>query len=182
MSRITQLLAVLAVMALLAGCKQSGTTGGATTSGASTSTGTSATTATSTTAATTTAGVTTLALPGAPITGISEQMRGGMKMYDMVAGVGTEAKSGMMVKIAYSGWLTDGTPFDSSVGKNDGYSLRLGNAEVIKGWDEGIVGMKVGGKRKLVIPPDMAYGAQGYPGAIPPNSTLVFDLELVDAH
>jgi FKBP-type peptidyl-prolyl cis-trans isomerase FkpA len=174
MSRITRLLAVLAVMAALVGCKESGST--------TTATGGATTSATTTTPATFNSGATSMTLPGAPITGITEQMRGGMKIYDLVVGPGTEAKTGMMVKVAYSGWLTDGTPFDSSVGKNDGYSLRLGNAEVIKGWDQGIVGMKVGGKRKLVIPPDLGYGSQGYPGAIPPNATLVFDLELVDAH
>ncbi|HEY6308435.1 MAG TPA: FKBP-type peptidyl-prolyl cis-trans isomerase [Candidatus Angelobacter sp.] len=96
----------------------------------------------------------------------------------MKVGTGATAMSGKKVKVHYTGWLTTGKKFDSSVGKAP-FEFKLGGGEVIKGWDEGVVGMKVGGKRQLRIPPDLAYGARGYPGLIPPNSTLVFDVELV---
>jgi FKBP-type peptidyl-prolyl cis-trans isomerase len=79
----------------------------------------------------------------------------------------------------YTGWLTNGKKFDSNAGTGQPFTVKLGGGQVIKGWDEGIPGMKVGGKRQLRIPPEMAYGAQGYPGVIPPNSTLVFDVELL---
>jgi FKBP-type peptidyl-prolyl cis-trans isomerase len=84
------------------------------------------------------------------------------------------------VKVDYTGWLTDGKQFDSSVGTGHPFQFMLGASQVIKGWDEGVVGMKVGGKRQLRIPPDLAYGAKGYPGAIPPNATLIFDVQLLD--
>ncbi len=180
MSRLTRLVAVSAVLAALAGCQQSDSTGTAAgTSEKSSAKGAagSSSATTSTTTATSSTGATTMALPGAPITGIPEQMRGGMKMYDLEVGPGSEATEGKMVKVKYTGWLTDGTQFDSGT-----YSFGLGAGQVVKGWDVGIAGMKVGGKRKLVIPPDMGYGAQGYPGAIPPNATLVFDTELLEVH
>jgi len=82
--------------------------------------------------------------------------------------------------VNYTGWLTDGTKFDSSVGRAPFTVEQLGSAPVIKGWNEGIVGMKVGGKRQLKIPSDLAYGDRGYPGAIPPKATLIFDVELLD--
>lgn len=103
----------------------------------------------------------------------------GLKIEEVVVGTGKMAGPGMQVSVAYTGTLTDGTQFDSSVGRQP-YAFVLGKQEVIAGWDEGIKGMKVGGKRKLTIPPDMAYGARGYPPVIPPNSTLLFDVELVD--
>jgi FKBP-type peptidyl-prolyl cis-trans isomerase len=89
------------------------------------------------------------------------------------------AQAGQTVKVHYTGWLTTGKKFDSSVGKAPFEVTPLGSAPVIKGWNEGIVGMKVGGKRQLRIPPDLAYGADGSPGAIPPNATLIFDVRLL---
>jgi len=91
---------------------------------------------------------------------------------------GTPAKAGDTVTVNYTGWLTDGTKFDSSVGK-DPFTFHLGAGEVIKGWDEGVEGMRVGDKRKLTIPPALGYGAQGAPGAIPPNATLVFEVDMI---
>jgi FKBP-type peptidyl-prolyl cis-trans isomerase len=98
---------------------------------------------------------------------------------DLVVGQGAEAVSGKSVSVHYTGWLTNGSKFDSSVDRNEPFEFRLGAGQVIKGWDQGVVGMRVGGKRKLTIPPEMGYGARGFPGAIPPNSTLVFEVELL---
>jgi FKBP-type peptidyl-prolyl cis-trans isomerase len=94
-------------------------------------------------------------------------------------GTGVEAVAGKTVDVHYTGWLTDGKKFDSSVDRGRPFTFALGKGQVIKGWDQGVQGMKVGGKRKLTIPPDLAYGAKGFPGAIPPNSTLVFEVELL---
>jgi FKBP-type peptidyl-prolyl cis-trans isomerase FkpA len=102
-----------------------------------------------------------------------------LKKDDLVEGVGTLAEKGERVSVHYTGWLTDGTKFDSSLDRGQPFELTLGAGQVIKGWDEGIVGMKVGGKRKLTIPPELGYGERGFPGAIPPGSTLVFDVELL---
>jgi FKBP-type peptidyl-prolyl cis-trans isomerase len=103
----------------------------------------------------------------------------GLQIEELVAGTGPEAKSGQIVKVHYTGWLTTGKKFDSSHDRGDPFQFKLGAGQVIKGWDEGVKGMKVGGKRKLTIPPDLGYGARGFPGAIPPNSTLVFEVELL---
>jgi FKBP-type peptidyl-prolyl cis-trans isomerase len=97
---------------------------------------------------------------------------------DTVVGKGAAAKSGDSVTVNYTGYLTDGTKFDSSVGKAP-FTFPLGAGQVIPGWDQGVAGMKVGGKRKLTIPPDLGYGAAGAGGVIPPNATLVFDVEML---
>ena len=112
------------------------------------------------------------------INGGKRKMANGLQMEDVVVGEGPEAKAGDTVSVHYTGKLTDGTQFDSSVGRAP-FDFQLGAGMVIKGWDQGVAGMKVGGKRKLTIPPELGYGARGFPGAIPPNSTLVFDVELL---
>jgi FKBP-type peptidyl-prolyl cis-trans isomerase FkpA len=105
----------------------------------------------------------------------------GLKYIDLEAGDGQEATGpGQTVIVHYTGWLEDGTKFDSSKDRDDPFSFPLGVGFVIKGWDEGVVGMKVGGKRKLTIPPEIGYGEAGAGGAIPPNATLVFEVELLE--
>ena len=103
----------------------------------------------------------------------------GLKYEDEAAGEGIEAKAGNTVDVHYTGWLRDGTEFDSSRGRGKPFSFKLGAGQVIKGWDEGVAGMKVGGKRKLVIPSALAYGKRGAAGAIPPDAELTFDVELL---
>jgi FKBP-type peptidyl-prolyl cis-trans isomerase len=98
---------------------------------------------------------------------------------DEVVGKGPSAKSGDRVTVHYTGWLVDGTKFDSSKDRHQPFSFALGAGKVIPGWDQGVAGMKVGGKRKLTVPPDMGYGARGAGGVIPPNATLVFEVELL---
>ncbi|MBX3271764.1 MAG: FKBP-type peptidyl-prolyl cis-trans isomerase [Sandaracinaceae bacterium] len=102
-----------------------------------------------------------------------------MKIEDLLVGEGAEAKSGSSVAMHYTGRLTDGTKFDSSLDRGQTFDFTLGQGRVIVGWDEGIPGMRVGGKRRLTIPPEKAYGARGFGNIIPPNSTLVFEVELV---
>jgi FKBP-type peptidyl-prolyl cis-trans isomerase len=102
-----------------------------------------------------------------------------LKIEELVAGTGPEAKTGQTVTVHYTGWLTSGSKFDSSVDRKQPFNFKLGAGEVIKGWDQGVAGMKVGGKRKLTIPPELGYGSRGFPGAIPPNSTLIFEVELL---
>lgn len=103
----------------------------------------------------------------------------GLVIKDEVVGKGPAAKSGDTVTVNYTGWLTDGTKFDSSLDRNQPFTFPLGAGQVIPGWDQGVAGMKVGGKRKLTIPPELGYGAQGAGGTIPPNATLVFEVELL---
>lgn len=99
---------------------------------------------------------------------------------DLVVGSGKEAVSGSRISVNYKGTLLNGTQFDSSYDRGEPFSFTLGAGEVIAGWDQGFNGMKVGGKRKLTIPPQLGYGAQGAGSEIPPNSTLVFEVELLD--
>jgi FKBP-type peptidyl-prolyl cis-trans isomerase FkpA len=103
----------------------------------------------------------------------------GLQYEDLVAGDGAEAVAGKTVTVHYTGWLTDGTQFDSSLDRGQPFEFLLGAGAVIPGWDEGLQGMKVGGKRRLVIPPDLAYGSQAVGGVIPANSTLIFKVELI---
>ena len=102
-----------------------------------------------------------------------------MKTNDLVVGTGPAAVSGNTVTVHYTGWLTDGTKFDSSLDRNDPFEFVLGAHQVIAGWDQGVAGMRVGGKRELTIPPDLAYGSSGAGGVIPPNATLRFEVELL---
>jgi FKBP-type peptidyl-prolyl cis-trans isomerase len=102
----------------------------------------------------------------------------GLQIQDITEGTGATAETGKVVAMHYTGWLMDGKKFQSSLDRGKPYTIKLGAGEVIKGWDEGIVGMKVGGKRKLTIPPNLAYGEAGR-GPIPPNSTLVFEVDLM---
>ena len=106
----------------------------------------------------------------------------GLQFLDEKVGDGTEAKSGNNVEVHYTGTLKNGKKFDSSRDRNEPFSFPLGRGKVIKGWDEGVAGMKEGGKRKLVIPANLGYGERGAPPAIPPNSVLLFDVELLKVH
>jgi FKBP-type peptidyl-prolyl cis-trans isomerase len=106
-------------------------------------------------------------------------MPSGLQYQDLVVGDGAQAAAGDQVSVHYTGWLEDGTKFDSSVDRNQPFDFTLGQGMVIAGWDEGVAGMREGGKRKLIIPPDLAYGAAGYPPTIPPSATLVFEVELL---
>lgn len=151
------------------GCKQSGevSSSGSATSATGTSSGATTTDAGGSSAAVTSGGGNEVTLPN------------GLRYQDLKVGDGALAETGKTISVHYTGTLPNGTQFDSSVGGSP-YTLKLGAGTVIKGWDEGIKGMRVGGKRKLTIPPDMAYGATGYPPVIPPNSTLLFDVELME--
>jgi len=102
-----------------------------------------------------------------------------LQIEELQAGTGDVAAAGNMVDVHYTGWLTDGSKFDSSVDRGTPFSFQLGAGKVIKGWDLGVAGMKVGGKRKLTIPAHLGYGAGGFGSVIPPNSTLVFEVELL---
>lgn len=103
----------------------------------------------------------------------------GLKYDDLVEGNGDTATAGQMVTVHYTGWLENGQKFDSSKDRNDPFRFKLGAGQVIRGWDEGVAGMKIGGTRKLTIPAHLGYGARGAGGVIPPNATLIFDVELL---
>ncbi len=113
------------------------------------------------------------------VTGDGVKAESGLQYWDIKVGAGDVAKDGDHVKVHYTGWLASGKKFDSSVDANQPYEFTLGKGEVIKGWDEGVAGMKVGGKRQLRIPPELAYGEAGHPPQIPQNATLIFDVQLL---
>ncbi len=150
-------LAAVALVAIV-GCQQANKSGSTTTT----------TTTTTTTDTNATAAEVTLA--------------DGLKIIDLKVGDGAEATEGSTVSVHYTGWLTDGSKFDSSVDRGQPFSFRLGAQQVIRGWDEGVKGMKVGGKRKLTIPSALAYGDAGRPPVIPEKATLVFDVELLSVN
>jgi FKBP-type peptidyl-prolyl cis-trans isomerase FkpA len=106
-------------------------------------------------------------------------MPNGMEFIDVQIGTGDEAQPDKLVTVHYTGWLTDGKKFDSSRDRNRPFDFQLGAGNVIRGWDTGVAGMKVGGQRRLIIPANLGYGARGAPPVIPPNATLIFDVELL---
>lgn len=121
------------------------------------------------------------AFPGDATTEKIQTTASGLRYIDMTAGEGTAAVSGQTVTVHYTGYLLNGKKFDSSRDRDEAFEFELGAGHVIKGWDEGVAGMKPGGTRKLIIPPDLGYGARGAGGVIPPNAELIFDVELLKA-
>ena len=116
------------------------------------------------------------------VTGAGVTTKSGLKYWDIKVGSGNTAKKGSTAKVHYTGWLLDnGKKFDSSLDRGEPFTFIVGAGQVIKGWDEGVAGMKVGGKRQLRIPPELGYGASGAGGVIPPNAYLIFDVELLAA-
>jgi FKBP-type peptidyl-prolyl cis-trans isomerase len=113
------------------------------------------------------------------VTGKPKTTPSGVEYWDITPGTGATAESGKKVTVNYTGWLTNGKQFDSSIGRAP-FKFQLGAGQVIKGWDDGVAGMKVGGKRQLRIPPNLGYGSRGAGGVIPPNATLIFDVELLE--
>jgi FKBP-type peptidyl-prolyl cis-trans isomerase len=113
------------------------------------------------------------------VTGDGVKTASGLQYWDIKTGAGEMAADGSHVKVHYTGWFTSGKKFDSSVDAHQPYEFTIGKGEVIKGWDEGVIGMRVGGKRQLRIPPELAYGETGYKNIIPPNATLIFDVQLL---
>jgi len=103
----------------------------------------------------------------------------GLRYYDLAVGDGPIVQNGMQVTVHYSGWLTDGSQFDSSLDRGEPFSFVIGRGQLIPGWEEGVLGMRVGGRRQLVIPPDLGYGSQGAGGVIPPDATLIFEVEVL---
>ena len=172
MNRTLAGLAMLLVL-LAVGCNQTSTTH-------TTSTATGGTESPPSAAApnTTTSPAPGTSAPSAT-SGQEQMLPGGLKYVDETVGDGAIAEAGKTVSVHYTGWLTDGTKFDSSLDRGQPFSFRLGAGQVIRGWDQGVSGMRVGGKRKLTIPPDLGYGASGSPPVIPPNATLVFEVQLL---
>jgi FKBP-type peptidyl-prolyl cis-trans isomerase len=115
----------------------------------------------------------------AKVTGEGTKTPSGLVYWDIRVGNGEVAKEGSRVRVHYTGWLTNGKKFDSSVDAGRPFDFTIGNGEVIQGWEEGVAGMRVGGKRQLRIPPKLGYGAEGSPPDIPPNATLIFDVQLL---
>ncbi|HRP95806.1 MAG TPA: FKBP-type peptidyl-prolyl cis-trans isomerase [Rhodocyclaceae bacterium] len=111
-----------------------------------------------------------------------QTLANGLVIEDLETGAGATAEKGRTVSVHYTGWLTDGRKFDSSKDRNDPFQFPLGAGHVIRGWDEGVQGMLEGGRRKLTIPPELGYGARGAGGVIPPNATLVFEVELLKVY
>ncbi len=114
-----------------------------------------------------------------PLNGETQSLPNGLHFIDAVLGTGPQAQAGQRVSVHYTGWLTDGTKFDSSRDRGQPFQFGLGAGQVIKGWDTGVAGMRVGGQRRLIVPPDLGYGVRGAAGVIPPNATLIFDVELL---
>ena len=114
------------------------------------------------------------------VSGVPQATGSGLQVVDILAGTGPEAASGQEVTVHYTGWLTNGTKFDSSRDRGEPFTFGLGRGQVIRGWDEGVAGMKVGGRRRLVIPPDLGYGSRGAGRVIPPGATLLFNVELLE--
>ena len=126
--------------------------------------------------------ITTSCLKSGPtkVSGAPQKTASGVEYWDLAEGSGETAVAGKQIKVHYTGWLKDGKKFDSSVDTGHPFRFILGQGRVIKGWDEGLAGMKVGGKRQLRIPPELAYGARGFGSTIPPNATLIFEVELLE--
>jgi FKBP-type peptidyl-prolyl cis-trans isomerase len=113
------------------------------------------------------------------VNGTPQETGSGLQIVEILDGTGPEARSGQEVTVHYTGWLTNGTKFDSSRDRGEPFTFGLGRGQVIRGWDEGVAGMKVGGRRRLVIPPDLGYGSRGAGAVIPAGATLLFNVELL---
>lgn len=114
-----------------------------------------------------------------PVSGDTVTTESGLRYVVIEEGSGATPTTGQTVRVHYTGWFLDGTKFDSSVDRGEPFPFPLGRGRVIRGWDEGVATMKVGEKRRLIVPPELGYGQRGHPGGIPPNATLVFDVELL---
>ena len=164
-----------------AGCNETAQNAGSTTSNSSTSgTGSTSTGTSTSTGASAGASASAKATSEAPSGARLHKLPSGLQYEDLVVGSGKMAEPGMNVAIQYTGWLTDGTKFDSSLDRGQPLRFQLASGQMIQGFDEGVKGMRIGGKRKLTVPYDLGYGEEGRPPQIPPKATLVFDVELID--